>query len=124
MSDLQRFHDRKFPALVEDFRLAMLEAAGLDPKVAGIELRKAVDKATSLLNAKKTQYFSEKGVVVDERETEDNSSQLRAAEILIDTMTDLYAGRKNTDTPDAQVVVIVNGWFDEGTSEINVTPNQ
>jgi hypothetical protein len=120
---MQKFGDRKNPLLIEDFRLEMLKSAGLDPKVAGLELRKALDKATALLEATKTQFFSEKGVVVDSRETADNSSQLRAAEILIDTMTDLYASKKDAGNADTSITVVVNGWFDDGATEINVTPS-
>ena len=110
------------PAPIEDFRIAMLKFAGLDPEYAGKELRKAIDKASSLLHAKKIQYFSDKGIVVDERETEDNGAQLRAAEILIGAVNDMYPVKKSDGANDVNLVVVVNGWFGEEETEINVTP--
>lgn len=46
----------------------------------GINEHRIADKLSSLLDAKKTQYFDYKGEIVDERVVDDHATQLKAAD--------------------------------------------
>lgn len=96
----------------DDYVRLTLASAGLDPVVAGGLLRKAVDKFEEKLEAKRVQYFSQDGIVTDERIDDDTNAQLKAASELSKTMTDLFIKRTNEEQGGVAIQVNVS-WFSE-----------
>jgi len=103
----------QYPISTTDVRVMALEAAGFNPVEAGTIFRKAINKLEEKLSATKVQYFTDKGVVTDERVTEDNAIQVKAAEDLAQIAIDTMALRKRaaSDTPTPSSVNIdLSGW--------------
>ena len=85
---------------VDRVRAAMLEGVRLPEGF----LQKAIDTAFAKLDAKRTQFFSKDGMVVDERTVEDNQTQLAAADRIL-TMAGVYA-RDREAQPSAPAVAL------------------
>ncbi len=66
--------------LTPDFaRVKILEAAGVTLAELGAMARRVITKTNDLMDARKVRYFADKGIVMDEREVEDNQTQLGAS---------------------------------------------
>lgn len=87
--------------LLAQTRQAMLEASGLTAD----DLRDAIRTHRRLLTAKTTKFFAHEGVVVDEREVDDNDAQKAAVDLLYDVVG-LKAPRAPAQTAGAIAVAV------------------
>lgn len=85
---------------------------------AGMTPTKAAKKLVSLMDAKQTKFFASKGVVEDEREVEDNKTQIEATQLYYDLSGLKPASRQKIDMSVSQVPQIPEEVLDMSDDEL------
>ncbi len=97
--------------LTPDFtRAAILEAAGVTIEELGQMARRVINKTASLMDAQKVRYFADKGIVLDERQVEDNQTQLGATK-QAGEIVGLFSSKSSSGSPSRlEVIINLPGW--------------
>lgn len=119
-ADLKRLEDLGLGEL----KRQILAAAGFTPETMGAYLKQATAAMVDALDAEKVQYFSDKGVVTDERREADHPTRLRAAAELSSVVTNIGDLKRDGQSGGHGGVNITLNvpWLDQLQAAKNVTP--
>lgn len=97
--------------LTPDFtRAKILEAAGVTIEELGQLARDVITKSRALMDAKKMRYWAHEGRVMDEKEVEDNQTQLGASK-QAGEIAGLFSSRASSGSSGKlEVVINLPGW--------------
>ncbi len=98
------------PLTPEYTRTKILEAAGVTVEEMGKLARGVIDKTASLMEAKKVRLFADKGIIMSEREVEDNQTQLGASK-QAGEIVGLFSSKSSGGGPNKlEVIINLPGW--------------
>ncbi len=98
------------PLTPEFTRTKIMEAAGVTVEEMGKLARDVITKSRELMDAKKLRLFADKGIIMSEREVEDNQTQLGASK-QAGEIVGLFSSKSSGGGPNKlEVIINLPGW--------------